>query len=272
VCNRKESRTTSGETLRHRVRCWITVLAVLAAGRALADEPVDEAAPRATVTDRLESGDFTPWTVSARHVGKAVVATVQGGYDASFERVTFSTAVAATVFSGVTVHAQATQHPASEALQPSFGALVDVARQDRHHVDLAVGGEYAIRGWNGVPAVIARAAVGHSRGRVRIQATAALGFGLEEAELHGDLRASVMRRFTQRLWLGLDSRGRVDLERDDDEPPGEAEWEAQAGALATCALGRFVVSGLAGASSFKFRHDQIIRAGPSVSLGLGAVF
>jgi hypothetical protein len=99
-----------------------------------------------------------------------------------------------------------------------------------------------------------------------------MGFGLDEGERYGDFRAAVMRGLTRDLHLGLDSRLRVDLERDQDEPAGEPDWELVAGPLATYSVGPFVVSASAGLSALKLRLVDARNFGLIGTVGFGAVY
>ena len=76
----------------------------------------------------------------------------------------------------------------------------------------------------------------------------------------------------ENLYAGLDSRARVDLERDSDEPLGELDWDMQAGPVATIALGRFAVSATGGVSAWKLRSRDNARVGAVGAVGVGAVF
>jgi hypothetical protein len=220
---------------------------------------------------RVDEGALDAWTLAPVQSRGAVLASL-GGYDAAQDRPMLSSTLAMTPHAGVTLHVALDQPSTVSDVHPSFGALVGVLRQQRVGVDLAVGAEYASIGWNGVPAAIARIAAARSFGTLRLQANAAFGLGVVEGERYGDLRASALQRIGTRMWLGLDSRARVDLERDDDEPEGEASWDLQAGPSATYRTGPVALTALAGISALQLRAGGGPRLGPLLALGLGTAF
>ena len=149
---------------------------------------------------------------------------------------------------------------------------MDALRQERHGVDLAVLGVYETKGFNTVRAVTARIALSRAFGDTRVVSNLGYGFGLEEGERYGDFRLAGLHRLTQKLQVGVDSRLRIDLERDDDEPPGEPDWEVLAGPLATYTIDRYVVSATVGYSALKYRLVEGKHTGAIATLGVGAVF
>jgi len=105
-----------------------------------------------------------------------------------------------------------------------------------------------------------------------LTANVGYGAGVRQGERYGDLRLAAMQQLSRDVHLGLDSRFRVDLERDSDEPAGEPEWEMNAGPVAALSLGRFVLTGGAGASAVKYRLISTRGVGLYGLMGLGAVF
>lgn len=71
--------------------------------------------------------------------------------------------------------------------------------------------------------------------------------------------------------VGLDARARLDLERDDDEPEGEPDWDLVAGPLATL-LVQPLRAGRGGGSSTKVRASSEVRAGAIAHMTLGTAF
>jgi hypothetical protein len=72
--------------------------------------------------------------------------------------------------------------------------------------------------------------------------------------------------------IGLDSRFQIDLERDDDEPSGETDWESRIGVVASYAWNRIVFTGNAGVTALRLRTGAPATAGPSVMAGFGTAF
>jgi hypothetical protein len=123
-----------------------------------------------------------------------------------------------------------------------------------------------------VPAVTALVAVGRSFGETAVYANAGYAQGLELDERYGDLRLGGLQRVAKGLHVGFDSRVRVDLERDSDEPAGEPDWELLAGPLASVSLGRFVLTAGPGVSAIKLRSGGASKVGVVGNVGLGAAF
>jgi hypothetical protein len=135
-----------------------------------------------------------------------------------------------------------------------------------------VGGEYDMVGFNGVPAAVARTAIGANAGTLRLQGNAAFGLGLEQNERFGQVGVAGLAPVAQALYVGVDSRARIDLERDEMEPSGELDWDMQAGPVATLALGRFAVSATGGVSAWKQRTHDEAKVGAVAAVGLDAAF
>jgi len=157
--------------------------------------------------------------------------------------------------------------------RPQIGVRVDALRQESQGVDLAVLGGYESAGFNGVRAVSAAVAVSRGFGDSRVVSNLGAGFGLDDGERYGDFRLAGLHALTDRFQVGIDSRLRVDLERDSNEPAGEPSWELTSGPMASYALGRFILTASGGLSALKLRQgDTSNHVGAMGSLGLGAVF
>ena len=157
-------------------------------------------------------------------------------------------------------------------IQPDFAFKLDALRQERHGIDLAVAVGYEAQGFNTTPAFTARVAASRAFGRTRLIGNAGYGLGAREGERFGDLRFAGLRQVTRNLSIGVDSRVRIDLERDAVEPAGEPDWEVDGGPVATYSLGRFVVSASGGATALKYRLIAGQHLGAIGLLGAGAVF
>jgi hypothetical protein len=217
------------------------------------------------------AGELLPFSIAARHERLGMLANTWLGRDATLGTTTAG-ALEATFVDRVTLRASMSNVGMSPQLHSSFGLLVDVMREDTAGIDLAIGGEYETYSYNRVPGLVTRVAAGRTIGATRLLANAAIGLGLQENERYGDLRVGGMTPITRKLYAGLDSRARIDLERDTNEPAGEADYDLQAGPLATYAIGRFAVSASGGVSAWKLRGGEQQRLGAVGSLGLGAVF
>ncbi|HET6147643.1 MAG TPA: hypothetical protein VFH68_08925 [Polyangia bacterium] len=231
------------------------------------------AAPRtADAAAGVAAGAFLPWSMAARVDSQRALALVQGGYDSARRGSLWQATAEVELFGRVSLRGGSTYLGPSGTMRPDFAVRVDALRQERHGIDLAGSVGYEAQGFNLKPAIIARVAAARLLGSTRLLANAAYGVGTVEGERFGDLRLAGLRPVTRDLHVGLDSRFRIDLERDQHEPPGEPEWEVDAGPVATYALGRFVVSASAGATALKYRLVPGQHLGMISLLGAGTVF
>jgi hypothetical protein len=229
-------------------------------------------APAITAEHSASVGAFLPWTMGARSDTQRALVYAQGGYDGAENGAVFQTSLEAQILGRLSLRAGGSYIGPSGTFRPEAGLRIDVLRQERHGVDLAVLGVYEAKGFNTVRAITARVAVSRAFGDTRLIGNLGYGFGLEEGERYGDLRLAGLHAVTSHLQVGLDSRFRVDLERDADEPPGEPDWELLAGPLATYSFDRFVVSASAGLSALKLRLIETKHVGAIATLGFGSVF
>lgn len=245
------------------------ILLLAATAHAQTDE---HDAPSLDAARSADTGALLPSTTPARGDGQRALAHVRGGYDAAYDSAVLETILEAQVIGPLSLRAGGSYHAQSGILQPDVALRVDALRQERHGIDLALGTGYEALGFNLTPAVVARVALGRALGATTLVANLGYGQGLEADERYGDARFAAMLRVATDLQLGLDSRFRVDLERDDDEPADEPDWELAAGPIATWSYERWFVTAAGGVSSFALRLDPRVRIGPSASLGVGTVF
>jgi len=257
----------------HPSRFAVALLALTAAP-ALAGNGVteDELKRPSDIEPQVAAGEVLPYSVAARHERKGILIGAYGGFDASKRAPIMTGTLDATFIENITLRAAAANMGMTDQLMPSFGVLVDITRESDSGIDFALGGDYDTYGWSRVPAVVTRAAIGSTIGLTRLQANAAFGLGVERGERYGDLRLSGLHPVAKALYAGIDSRARIDLERDDDEPAGELEWDVQAGPVASLAVGRFAVSATGGVSAWKANQRDSARVGAQASLGVGAAF
>jgi hypothetical protein len=250
-------------------------LAGVAPARAAGDATDDDGAARTVEAGAgIGAGAFLPWSMAARADSQRALAFMQGGYDSARKGALFQATAEVALFGRVSLRGGSTYLGPTGILRPDAALRVDILRQraDGSGLDLAAAVGYEALGFNTTPAITARLAVSRLLGSTRLLANVAYGVGTAEGERFGDLRLAGLRRVTRDLHVGLDSRFRVDLERDNDEPAGEPDWEVDAGPVATYALGRFVVSASAGATALKYRLVPGQHLGLISLLGAGTVF
>jgi hypothetical protein len=232
----------------------------------------DEINIPAEAESTVAAGTLLPWSVGARHERQGILLGAYGGADLAKRAPVMIGTFDATLIERITLHTTMTNVGMSNLLRPSVGLLVDVTRVEESGVDLALGGDYELVGFNSVPSAVARTAIGANAGSLRLQGNAAFGLGLERQERYGQVGFSGLAPVADALYVGVDSRARMDLERDDMEPSGELDWDMQAGPVATLALGRFAVSATGGVSAWKQRTHEQAKVGAVGAVGVGAAF
>jgi hypothetical protein len=265
-----------------------------AAAQAWAQEdrgaPAGPSAP-ASAQQSASVGAFSSWTTTARSDSQRATARVTAGYVTGgrdgADGATFDGGAEVQLMNRVAVRAAASSAPASassssassSSASPSskglalrFEGKLDALRQETNGVDLAITGGYESRGFNEVPALAGTLALGHSQGRLQLLANVGYARGLEDSEQYGSAGLAGIYQASQQLQLGLDSRLRVDLERDADEPPGEREWELLAGPTVTFSVGSLAVIGGTGLAVNQLRLQPGLNVGAIGYLGLGAAF
>lgn len=176
------------------------------------------------------------------------------------------------LFGPVSLHGGAFTAMGNGVVSPLAGAQVRALSQDRHFVDGALSVSYLGEGFNLVRAAELRALVGRHFGDTSLYMNAAYTQGLERNERYVDLRLSGQQRFwDRRLFVGVDSRLRIDAERDDDEPANEPEMDVLAGPVVGLTVGSIAVSGFGGISAVRYRDQNPSRAGVFAGIGIGTV-
>jgi hypothetical protein len=269
-----QSRATS-----HHFRSRAALAALLGVGfaprfvqaqddRAASASPADVTAQRSAAV-----GAFSTWTMTARSDMQHAVVNVMGGFDGANDGARFESSAEAQILPRVALRAGASTSPASEGLGLRFEGKVDAFRQERDGVDLAVAGGYEQHGFNEVSAAVATVAVGRSLGRLQLLGNLGYARGIAQTEEHyGSAGVAALYRVAEPLHVGLDSRFRIDLERDDDEPPGEREWELEAGPKVTVSAGSFALTGGTGVVTNRLRLVPGTNVGAIGYVGVGAAF
>jgi hypothetical protein len=200
------------------------------------------------------------------------VVSVGGGYDAARGGAAFDSAVEARLVGRLSVRAGGSYVGPNGVARPGAALKLDTLRQEAHGMNMALAAGYEGHGFNTVPALTFLVAASRTLGATTIAANAAYAQGLELDERYGDLRVAALHSVISDLHLGLDSRFRIDLERDSDEPTGEPDWELLAGPVASYSLGAFVLTAGPGVSAIKLRAGGPSRVGVVGRIGLGTTF
>lgn len=240
---------------------------------ALAQERDEDAVVPATAQQAADAGAFTSWAIGASRESQQATARVVGGYDGASKKGLFDSAAEAHIMGPLSLRAGGSYAPAEAGLSLRLQGKLAALSQEEHGVDLAVVAGYESNGFNEVSAVAGTLALGKSLGRLRLLANVGYARGIErEEEQYASAALAALYRVSQDVQLGLDSRFRIDLERDDDEPAGEREWDVLAGPQITLTRGSFALTVGGGATANRLRLDAETRAGALIYLGLGAAF
>jgi hypothetical protein len=252
-----------------QVQVVLGVLSLLLASAAAAqDDGAETPVPGARAA--AAAGNFLPFALSARSDTQRAFVATQGGYDSVREGALFRAAAQARIVGPLAVRAAVTYGEPEASFKPEVGLKVDALHQEDHGIDLAIAASYEPEGFNTTPAASLRLALGRSLGATQLLANVGYGASLD-GERHGELRGGLLHTLLPQLQLGLDSRFRIDLERDDDEPAGEPEWDFSAGPAASLVLGPVVLSASGGPSALKLRFADA-QVGVMGSVGVGAAF
>jgi len=147
-------------------------------------------------------------------------------------------------------------------LQPLF--------QEQVGLDVALSVTYESRGFNLVPAVSTDLLLARQIGQAQLLFNAGVGAGLRESECSGRVRAAILLPLLAQLGVGLEARGQLDLERDQDEPAGETDYEFAASAVANYAISHFSLTAGAGPGAIRYRNGQATEVGVVATVGIGA--
>ncbi|HMI86240.1 MAG TPA: hypothetical protein VK550_19235 [Polyangiaceae bacterium] len=258
---------------------WLTAVGIGPAratddvGSALA--PVGEPTDTVESTPPVEDGAATavlPLTAAPFADDRKAQVRATSLFDDARKRTISEARADMRLFGPLSLHGGAFTAMGNGYVSPLVGAQVRALSQDRHFVDGAFSVSYLGEGFNLVRAAELRALVGRHFGDTSLYMNAGYTQGLERNERYIDLRVSAQQRFwDRRLFVGLDSRLRVDAERDADEPEHEPETDLLAGPVVGLTLGNVALSGFGGVSAVRYRDQSPSRAGAFAGIGIGAV-
>jgi hypothetical protein len=150
------------------------------------------------------------------------------------------------------------------------GLKVQPIFQEQLGFDAAVSVTYDSRGFNLVPAISTDLLLARSIGQTQLVLNIGYGAGVRESERAGRLRAAVLTRLVADLRVGLEARGQLDLERDDDEPSGESDYEVTASAVANYTISHLSLTAGVGPGAVRYRDGQETHVGVVATFGVGA--
>lgn len=216
----------------------------------------------------VETGSFLPFTDSAAN--EVSNAKTFGIYDGARDSAALDTTVEGKLSERFQVEGHLLLREGQ--VEPAIEGQFDAFSADKNGFDLQLAAGFDANGFNEVPAAYARLSGGADyRGTYLIAATT-FELGTQEGERAAGLGLAGIRDLGGHVYLGFDGQLRVDLERDQMEPQGEATWDLQSGPLVSYARGRFAATAAMGLTARQERMATTSDAGAFGTLGVGAVF
>jgi hypothetical protein len=253
------------------VRSFLFSALFLVAAPAFADDADSGEQPKQhDAKDAAESGNFLPFSTSPST--SASYATMMGGYDTARGGALVTTQLQARLHERFYLQVSGTyQGPSDSTLEPSVMGQAVLLDEKQQGLDLAIVGGWEHQGFNQVPDVVGRVAIGKHVGGAYLVGSSATGFGYNDNERYGELTLGGIGEVLPKLYAGVDARGRMDLQHDTD-PNTEDAWSAQAGPVATYAAGPVGITAVAGVSALRQHQSPDSKVGALTMLGIGGVF
>jgi hypothetical protein len=155
--------------------------------------------------------------------------------------------------------------------QPRLGLRVQILRQARHAIDIAIGAQYDGASYENKPGFETFIALSRQFGRLGLFANLVYGQELEPSQRHGDVRLAALGRVAGSFYLGLDSRAAFDLDSgreqlEDDER--DVDFVLSAGPTASWSVKLFSLLLQGGASATRYKGSSV-QAGGFALVGFG---
>lgn len=212
-------------------------------------EQRDDPEPR-TVTASARSGMFLPLTMAPSTTSQRAFARGYGGYDSARRSARFEATADATLIGPLAARFTMEYGDHSDSVRPGGGLRLQALRQDRHGLDLTIAVLYRAEGFTEPEGEIEGVvALGRRIGHWGLFANLVYGQDPEGNERDGEVRLATLYELGN-MQLGGDARVRFKLGEEDKASEvgkeAEAEFDGQAGALATYALGPVALLASAG--------------------------
>lgn len=219
-------------------------------GRAHAQaEQRDDPEPR-TVTASARSGMFLPLTMAPGTTSQRAFARGYGGYDSARRSSRFEGTADATLIGPLAARITMEYGEHANAVRPGGGLRLQALRQDRHGIDLTVAVLYRAEGFTEAEGEIeGLVAFARRIGHWGLFANLVYGQDPEGNERDGEVRWATLYELGN-MQIGGDARVRLNLGEENKahaaNKAAEAEFDGQAGALMTYALGPVALLASAG--------------------------
>lgn len=172
-----------------------------------ADPPL--ASPTETA---VSTGAFLPFSQAAALEGRRGYGIGFAGYDSARKTATFEASTELQIWGPIAVRGGAVYTNGDKSLRPSFGARIQILRQERHSVDGALGVFYRPEGLTEPEGEIESVlSIGGLMGRTYLLGNLLYGQDPEGSERDGEMRLALLHPIKSRVLLGFDGRLRFDL-------------------------------------------------------------
>jgi hypothetical protein len=215
-------------------------------------------------------GAFSPWAMSARSDTQSGLVRLQGGFDGGRRNLVFEQLAEGRLIGRLSLRGGFSWFENGGG--PSIGLKLDTLRQESHGIDLALATIFESQGFNRASAIAFEVSGARRLGDLTLLTALAYSQGLKRGERSAAVHLSARRPVGRRLHIGLDSRLRLDLEPDPDQPADETEWDLVAGPTAVLSLGPFAFTATAGISAAKLRARDTAQVGALLLIGVGTMF
>ena len=245
------------------------------AGAVAHAQDLEEEKPRIRAAHSADDGQFLPFTLASRTDSQRAFVTTLGGYDSARQSALLQGSTEINVWGPIAIRAGVVYTETNNTLQPTFGAHVQLLKQERHGFDGSVMVVYKPEGFTeGEGEIEAAFTIGRRFGRTGLYGNLVYGQDPEGNERDGEVRAAAMYSLRENVHAGFDTRLRFDLGSSNTAQriaKLEADYDLVAGPAASYSFGPFALVAQGGASAFKL-SAQSLRLGGIGLAGVGAVF
>jgi hypothetical protein len=254
--------------------CGVLSVATPKLARAeLRESPPATPAPSDAVRDATFAGSFVPLTVLASVDRARGFGMAFGGYDSAAKTGRLVSFAEAHVWGPLALRIGAESNAGGRRIGPSVAGRLAFLSEQKHGLDAALSLAYNAEGFTELEGELeVLLAFGKRLERWQLLTNLVYGQDPEGRERDGELRLAALCQLGSVYYLGLDARGRVDLELEDEGAAGgqgEPKYDIDVGPVLDLALGPVVV-GLHGGFAAVQYEGMAPRFGAVALAGLGS--
>jgi hypothetical protein len=214
-----------------------------------------------TAAESARAGMFLPFAVSPQVRTQRAFVRALGGYDSANHSPRLESAAEVVLYGPIALRVGMSYGERGVAqARPSGGLRVQLLRQDKHAIDLALGVFYKPEGFTEAEGEVeTMLSFGRRRGRWNGIATLVYGQDPEASERDGEVRLAGLFDVLRALQVGVDIRGRMDLGGANSESrvKGAPTWDVVAGPVASYAFGPVAVLAQVGLSGRELGRFEV---------------